>query len=857
MKKNIICLLIAVLTANFAWAVPARLGSLKHTQPDGTEVVLQKIGDERSHMTLSQEGYPVALDADGFYCFAHIDDRGMLSPMDIKVKEFSALSQSEQTRVKAVDLSKIEDALVKRREATKLIQKPKLISRAGGGIGLMDDALLGRKELKGLVILAEYQDVRFSGDYGKEFFDEMLNREGFNEYGATGSARDYFVASSMGQFTPEFDVYGPVTLPKNMAYYGQNTSTGDDVNPARMIYDACLALDGEINFADYDLDGDGVVENVFVFYAGYGEASYGEDDSIWPHQWDLTSARLDLTLDGVTIDKYACSNELDKDSFNKDVPCGIGTFVHEFSHVLGLPDLYDTSRSSSWTPSAWSVLDQGPYNNKGRTPPAYSVYERYALGWIEPIVISGPENISLEAIDEANVACIIPTKSENEFFLLENRQQHGWDEYIPGHGMLIWHIDYNAAIWQRNAVNTKSTHNYVDIEEACGKWYDIKNYYTTTAYYRAIAEYAFPGPKEVTSFTDDTTPSMRTWSGAALSLPITDIKEEDGVISFLVAGGKCNAEVPVVKEPNTIGDNWFEAAWEPSEGAVDYRLTVRPYADGEEYGEDVANFGKPGDISAALPEGWEFISTSGLVYNDAGYFGDAAPAMKLSKTGVGLKTPVYDRDIVSCEFWVRGQGINASSKIIVEGLVNGNWTKLEEMTPSTTVGEVYSIKAIPSGLRQIQITYQKSIGNVAVDDFTIKFYNPTVALEEYESREVGNVTSFIVNSLPAGWRRFAYKVSAIDDEGHQSAWSEEQIVDLDASAGIADLVAGDNGTIEVDGTRVVWQGTKAASISLVDLFGRVVATASADDNGAAVVTAPGPGLYLLTTPGGTSKLVVK
>ena len=855
MKKNIIYLLTALFSVNI-WAVPAKLDLIKHVQPDGTEVMLRKIGDERAHMTLTPEGYPVTRDANGFYCFAELGDDGIVKPLDIKVKNYADLSQTERVRVDAIDINKVNKALQARREATKMVVGSQLISRAVGGIGLMDDALYGRKELKGLVILAQYQDVQFSETCSKEFFEEMLNREGFDKYNATGSARDYFIASSTGQFIPEFDVYGPVTLPKNMAYYGQNTSTGDDMNPARMIYDACLGLDAEINFAEYDLDGNGEVDNVFVFYAGYGEASYGEDDSVWPHQWSLSDARLNLELDGVTINKYACCNELELNDLKKPVPCGIGTFVHEFSHVLGLPDLYVTSGYGSWTPSIWSVLDQGPYNNKGRTPPAYSAYERYSLGWLEPNVISGPANIELKAIDKSNTACIIPTNSDNEFFLIENRQQQGWDEYIPGHGMLVWHIDFNKSIWTRNTVNNRSSHCYVDLEEACGKWYDIKNYLTVSSYYKALADYAFPGPKGITSFTDDTTPSMRMWSGEGLALPITDIAEENGVISFKVAGGQSNAAVPVVQEPLIVGAKMFEAAWLPAEGAAGYQLYVRPVAEGEEYGEDIATFGEKGSTSITLPEGWELISTAGLPFSDSGYFGKSSPALKLSKRGVGVMTPLYDNDIVELSFWMRGQTVKGST-LIVEGLVGGDWMKIDELDPPSANGEVYEYKKLPEGMKQVRITYNKSVGNTALDDLTIRFYHPTTVLEGYDGLDVGDVTSYAVVNLPEDVKKFAYKVRAFDSDGSCTSWSEEQIVDMDAAAGIHDIIAGNKGAVKVEGRRIIWQGSRNASVTLADLCGRVVASTSSDDSGTADISAPGSGLYLLITPDGTTKLVVK
>ena len=170
-------------------------------------------------------------------------------------------------------------------------------------------------------------------------------------------------------------------------------------------------------------------------------------------------------------------------------------------------------------------MDRGPYNNNGKTPPYYSIYERYALGWITPQEIGKPADIKLDNISK-NVGYIIKTDNENEYFLLENRQQEGWDKYIPGHGMLIWHIDYNQEVWDLNAVNNTPSHQYVDIEEADAIQTD-----------ETRAGDTFPGTSNVTSFTDDTNPSMKTWKGNGLNKPITDIEEKDGIIRFKISGG--------------------------------------------------------------------------------------------------------------------------------------------------------------------------------------------------------------------------------------------------------------------------------------------------------------------------------
>ncbi len=835
----------AVLSTNLLWAVPARQGLLRFTQPDGTVIELRKTGDERAHLVLTPDGYPVSRDSDGYYCYADIDVQGHLEATGVRIAAGGAMSEADRSIVSRIDLSRVSDVLENRLENTRFAAPQSTVNK--GGIGLMDDAFLGRKELKGLVILAQYADVKFSETCTPEFFNDMLNSEGFSQFGGTGSARDYFIDSSSGQFVPEFDVYGPVTLPEPMAFYGGNNKSGSDSNAAQMIVDACRGLDEVVNFADYDLDGDGFVDNVFVFYAGYGEASYGSDDSVWPHQWNLGSAGLSLMVDGVRINKYACSNELELDGRGRPQPDGIGTFVHEFSHVLGLPDLYVTSGTGYWSPGIWSVLDQGPYNNDSRTPPAYSIYERTALGWIEPQVLDGPASVTLEAINESNSGCIIPTAKETEFFLLENRQKTGWDKYIPGHGMLIWHIDYNSSVWQRNVVNNQRAHNYVDIEEACGTWYDINNYHTTTAYYSALADYAFPGPKNVTSFTDDTTPSMQTWSGGRLSLPITNIAEVDGVITFDVAGGHCDAAVPEVQAPSAVGEGWFDAAWLPAEGAAGYILNVNAYM-GEGTGEcETADFGSASDSDAVLPDDWEFISCTGAAYTSESSCGESVPSLKLTASGSGFVTKVYDSDVTAVELWTKGIATTSQTKVNVEGLVGDKWISLASFTPTSGKGVVTKIEDITAGVRRVRVTYAKSaMGNLAVDDVKIYYAGGGfMALDGFRERTVDG-TSCHVDCLIEDVDIYNYRVCAVDEAGRRSAWSDYQQVEFGANAGVEDVVADRSSGYRVDGRVVTCWSDGAARITLSDLSGRVIAAAAVSAGGSAAVEAPGAGLYLLT-----------
>ncbi len=290
-----------------------------------------------------------------------------------------------------------------------------------------------------------------------------------------------------------------------------------------MIIEACQILDEEIDFSEYDRNEDGYIDNIYVYYAGYGEADGGGAPTVWPHSYDLMYADPDTEyiFDGVQLNHYACSNELNRGS---NEPTGIGTFTHEFSHVMGLPDLYATNGSNSFTPGEWNILDVGSYNNNSCTPPNYSSFERYALDWMEPVVLKEIGDYSVEPLISSNKAFIIHTVVEDEYFLLENRQHVGNDRFIPGHGMLVWHVDFVQETWDYNIVNNNYKHQHVDIVEADNDKKDKSRKGDT-----------FPGTAGITAFGEETTPALVSWGKVSPGIDLYDIAEsEEGLITFSV-----------------------------------------------------------------------------------------------------------------------------------------------------------------------------------------------------------------------------------------------------------------------------------------------------------------------------------
>ncbi|MCH5218414.1 MAG: M6 family metalloprotease domain-containing protein [Muribaculaceae bacterium] len=496
--KHIFCLISSLcLSIPGIYAVVAKPGFIDVRQPDGTMITIRMDGGPRGHNIYNTDDQIMRIDEKGFYVVADEDFK-------------RNVTQKRNSRLDA------------KRNAN----------------GLMSDPFPSTGQQKALVILVEFPDVQFTLENPKEYYEGMLNGEDFREYLSTGSARQYFLENSGRKFDITFDIIGPITLEKSAAYYGENDYWGEDRRPYEMIVDACDILyeNGMVNFADYDKNNDGQIDNVYVFYAGYGEADGGGPDTIWPHSWDMTDAGVNKTYDGFKLNHYACSNELQYHSENKMMPDGIGTFCHEFCHVLGLPDFYSTIGGGAFTPENWTLLDSGSYNNMSRTPPFLSAYERYVFGWLDPVDINTTDFVRLQPIGDCNEAYIIRTENKNEYFILENRQQKDWDRYIPHHGMLVWHIDFNQRVWDNNTVNVNPRHQYVDLVEADG----IPSNWTRDGD-------AFPGLYEKTELSASTTPALISWSGKPIDVTIRNIHEdENGNINFIVGDDDIPTGVDIV-----------------------------------------------------------------------------------------------------------------------------------------------------------------------------------------------------------------------------------------------------------------------------------------------------------------------
>lgn len=775
LKPIITCVAVSALALN-ADAIIAKRGLHNVTQPDGTVLQVRLVGDEHMHFVTTDDGRLLHQDSKGLYTFATLAEDGSLESTGISATTNGPVAKS--MNIKDVDMSAL---IEKRGLATRIAQTHESLDKSSAadgrrrapqtGQGLCFSTFPSTGSPKGLIILVEYKDVSFTTANPEQYFNNMINQPGFSQNGATGSALDYFTEQSNGVFTPDFDVLGPVKLDYNRSYYGGNDSYGQDARPHVMVSESIRKLDATVDFSVYDTDKDGLLDNVFIIYAGAGEASGGPSESVWPHSWDIRYGGISLKVDGVQVGHYACSNEMEGSR-----PDGIGTFVHEFSHVMGLPDLYRTDgNSGTFTPGEYSVLDYGPYNNAGRTPPNYGAYERNAMGWGEPIMLDCPVTVSLDPISSGQFG-LIPTSKNNEFFLLENRQLTGWDAYIPNHGMLIWHIDYNESVFSQNIVNNTRSHQYVDIEEA--------NNSANNANLTIMKGYPFPGTTGKTSFTSSTVPALKTWAGVGIDLPVTDITEEDGCITFNVAGGGTLLDVPdpTVSTPNSA-DRFFVASWAPVEGATDYYLTVVAEASGES-GTVTNNFN-----DNEIPQGWE-ASVTNSFYATSTNYGESAPSYKFSTDGQSLTSPEVAGAIAKIEFWAKGMTTDGTT-LDFQQQVNGSWETFYTYTPTSNKSANVALESeIPAGLRQFRMVMNKNRGNVAIDDIVITYGGKEEILADYNNVLTGGATEVRVDKLKEGHPNYYFTVAATDGK-QRSKVSQPVHVTVSAMSGVENITVSD------------------------------------------------------------------
>lgn len=567
-----------------ALAVPAYPGLIESKQPDGSVVQIRVMGNEHFHYTVSEDSELVVRDSTGYWNYAdeqgkptgmrfhHRDKRGdkerkFNEKRDSKkiLKEFQKrgrdrkrpLHRSEVPQEDVADTASLNSvpfraAPLRAAVATptsdvvQIATRPKFTQSMTTG------------EIRGLIILVQFSDVKFKSADPQAAFTRYMNEEGYHENGMHWSVRDYYVANSMGAFKPTFDVAAPVTLSNTRGYYGgtlqisyDGTNYYDYPDSAFIEAIKLIKQRGDVDFTLYDNDGDKYVDFVYMIYAGFGQADTGIEDAIWPQAAYVNPIAVAGNCSGWSrncyyVSHYACSNEISGNAYAHDtstkILAGIGTFVHEYGHVLGLPDFYNTKdMNDQSTPFIWSLMDMGEYNSyaendllTGTAPPRLTAFERYSLGWLTPRVLEKQNGeITLYGIDR-NDAILIPSTNKNEYFFLDYRAKYDEIAPLPNSGMLVWRVSYNASAWDDNTVNVEDAYrmNLIradkndSLQTVRNGWY---SYRAPTLEDEYLKGDPFPGIKDVTEFDE-----FITYARENLGLRIYDIAETDSAVTFKV-----------------------------------------------------------------------------------------------------------------------------------------------------------------------------------------------------------------------------------------------------------------------------------------------------------------------------------
>lgn len=510
------CLLLAALPLG---AVPAKPGVLRHTQPDGSVVEYRIRGDEFCHWMETVDGCAVALDeSTRALCYAFYDASGAKRSSGVAVG--AAGSEAARAASRAIPVDRLMRARAQRRRDTGPAE-PRVRTRAESS------------SARAIVLLAQFPDLSFR--FSRDYFQDLLTKKNYNYEEASGSVLDYFDAQFRGASEFTFDLGPVVTLSRGYAYYGEDDANGNDLRAHIAAAEACQLSDPAVDFSQYDF--------IYVFYAGGTPADGGaSDDHIWPHAWKFQTAGIRLVLDGKQLNDYAMSSELMNVGTGTPALSGIGTFCHEFSHILGLYDLYDVDneKSGGKTDGMWgslSLMDAGNYNNYGRTPPNYSAMELLLLGLLDPEPLT-VGSVSLEPMTTRRRALRYDTDTENEFFLFECRASVGWDRYIGGSGLLVYHCDasgrdagyseyYEMNLtarqrWLLNEVNTRPDHPCARIITANPNPSEVSQVF----YPYSTRTYLSPSSD----------PPFRFWSGETAAYSLVGMKKSGGVVSFSVNG---------------------------------------------------------------------------------------------------------------------------------------------------------------------------------------------------------------------------------------------------------------------------------------------------------------------------------
>lgn len=720
MKRTLLALTGALaIGCGAMWGVPACPHPGIIHQPDGTPITVRLHGDEFINYITTDDGYTLMKNTSGIYTYAERSADGTLQPGHIAASD--AARRDASTKVYLAGLQKyLAPAPTSTAEA--MLADRSRIAVQPGQRGLYD-----YKKFKGLVILAEYNDRPFSRPDVDTVFTQMITKKNFDGFMSTdatpkklnytGSVRDYFYDNSYGMFDPDFDVVGPVKIPYSQFYAQQET------NARTLVKAACEAADSFVDFTKYDTDKDGVVDMVYIIFSG-GGSNYTANNQklIWPHAWTLP----DTQLDGVTFGRYACSTELFGLESDKNID-GIGTICHEFSHVLGLMDEYDSDYSAngqSHDPGYWSVMSVGSYLNNSITPCGYSLLERYQSGFSVPEILNTPGKYTLGDIDATNKGYRISLPDrDNEYWLLENRRKKGnkWNAYVPGEGMLVFRVDStDTFFWSANKINAYSEHNFYEMVRAY-------NNTKTTDRVRDLDSDPFPGTHNVTELSTKTSPALKAWNKDEPNVYLTSIAEtENGDITF-----QLNAMDST--------DTRFED-WENITTPTAYETRV------------AGNVGR-----------WTFENAA--VDSPASTYCSGEKALGMAKGSIATVGPVYGR-VKKVKFTAFNSSIRGAYVQLQYKDSTDNWVNVSNLTGSSSTSVPANSKATPTFMLPDNLPRDRHLRIVATQgDTSRKIFVDDIEVTMIKDEEYVGITGAVEDSNSLCWTATASELRITGEEG--------------------------------------------------------------------------------------------
>lgn len=791
-------------------------------QPNGYKLLSFLSGDETFHFRTTEDQYVLLQDSVGYFNYAIRNANGELISSKVTAHNLKDRGTAEAEFLKTTQPNLQFGPKIKQYVQSELSLRKSNFAK------IRSKKLPAVASPHYLILLVNFSDVSFLASNDSARFVNQLNADNYNTNGATGSARKYFIDNSMGSFSPTFDVYGPVTLTHSMAHYGANDANGKDIDRHGMISEAAQLIDNKVDFSKYDSNGDGLIDDVFVLFAGYseGDGGAGTADAIWPTSGHISGH---IMLDGKELDTYGCASELS----GSGIIDGIGTMCHEFSHVIGLPDFYDVDHATNGTfygTQEWDLMGGGNYNNESKTPPYYTAIERELMGWGAATLLSNG-NFALNSIG-TNQFYRINTATADEYYLFENRQLTGWDSFLPGHGMMVYHVDRSAPYlsrWDANSLNNYSNHPCMAIIPSGGDLSSGKE-----------SSMPYPGASAVSRINDASNPNLQSWAGVNLGKAIINVAEVGSQVTFTMLNRTDLLSVAANAASN-IGNTYFTANWATNNSTTTllnvYQQTAKIAAPTQDF--TTCPPAAPWSSSSVKSSSSTFPTNSARFYNDNAYLISGQYADAINNISFSVRTYAW------------GTGCTSTLDLLASTDKN-TWELLKTISSTENITVINTPVDAAKSYRYFKMGFHKVDLDICVDDINVNYGGvKTYALA---NQNVGSATSFLVSGLNSG-QIYYYTLSGSNT--NEAATSNDIQVQLDTVTGVSSSLQ--NKKYMVTAThnlRISVVSSEDCVVKIYDGIGELIKIAQLK-SGINQLSIDKPGIYLVKINDFVKKLVVR